>query len=81
MESVATLSTGLKEAASATGWCKSNQADVFSGVPQGTVLGSLLFLAFINDLPEMAKVSDPRLYADDCLLYKLVYSDADAESV
>ena len=46
----------------------SDQAAVASGVPQGTVLGPLLFLLHINDLPREIS-SSVRLFADDCLLY------------
>ena len=47
----------------------SNYADVESGVPRGTVLGPLLFLLHINDLPSCVN-SKVRLFADDCLRYR-----------
>ena len=49
---------------------------VESGVPQDTVLGPVLFLAFINDLPKAAK-SNVHLFADDCVVYRQVKSDSD----
>ena len=54
----------------------SSWAEVDSGVPQGTVLGPLLFLAYINDLPFNVN-SSVRLFADDCVLYREINSDAD----
>ena len=42
--------------------------DVVSGVPQGTVLGPLLFLLHIYDLPSVVS-SNVRLFANDCLIY------------
>ena len=46
----------------------SDPVSVLSGVPQGSVLGLILFLIFINDLPGNIRTS-VRLLADDCVLY------------
>ena len=48
-----------------------------SDVPQGTVLGPLLFLIFINDLTESI-TSSVKLFADDCLVYRTIHSSNDA---
>ena len=54
----------------------STPVHVDSGVPQGTVLGPLLFNLFINDMPSHVK-SQMRLFADDALLYRRIDSAND----
>ena len=49
----------------------SDLVTVQSGIPQGTVLGPLMFLLYINDISNNIH-SSLRLFADDCLLYRIV---------
>lgn len=51
----------------------SKHAPVNSGVPQGSVLGPLFFLLYINDIVTDLSVHI-RLYADDCVLYEKITS-------
>lgn len=47
-------------------------ARLYSGVPQGSVLGPIFFLLYINDLPDCVKHSDIFLYADDAKILKCI---------
>ena len=52
---------------------QSDLVTVDSGVPQGTVLGPILFLLHLNNLPSVIS-SKVRLFADDCLVYREIKS-------
>ena len=53
---------------------------VSAGVPQGSVLGPLFFLVYINDLAE-GLVSDARLFVDDTSLFSIVYDEQVAADI
>jgi len=54
------------------------QKHVMSGVPQGTVLGPMLFLLFINELPQQVTPgTTTRIFADDCLVYREIRTPED----
>ena len=58
----------------------SEWVEVTSSVPQGSVLGPLLFTIFIKDLPENIK-NQCKLYADDCKLIGVIENEGYLEQI
>ena len=57
---------------------KSSSKPVLSGVPQGSILGPIFFVLFINDLPAcLSQGTNIALYADDTKIWRPIYSDSD----
>ena len=60
--------------------CKSSLVDVECGVPQGSVLGPLLFILYVNDMRN-ALQTIPRLFADDTCLFLTAKNVVDLEII
>ena len=58
----------------------SDWAPVVSGVPQGSVIAPILFLIYINDLPNRLK-STVRLFAEDTVIYMTISNGTDATAL
>ncbi len=55
---------------------KSSWADVLSGIPQGSVLGPILFVIYINDLSDHLK-GHAEMFADDTKVYTHIKTSQD----
>ena len=54
--------------------CHSSWAEVKSGVPQGSILGPILFLIYVNDMPDVIQNSSIAMFADDSKCFKCITS-------
>ena len=60
--------------------CTSQSVRLTSGVPQGSVLGPLLFTVYINDLPNSVQDASILMYADDSKCFRAIRSAADVDA-
>ena len=56
---------------------KSSNFTINAGVPQGSILGPILFILYVNDLPDVIKSSNCLMYADDVKIYREIRTNFD----
>ena len=61
--------TNRKQYIQITNDSKSDLRNTTCGVPRGSVIGPLLFLVYVNDLPSSSKILNPTMFADDTNLF------------
>ena len=71
--------SGRKQQVSING-ANSNWQEVTSGIPQGSVIGPILFVIYINDLPDLVK-SSVYLFADDTKIFKIIDDQNDRDTL
>lgn len=69
-----------REQVTSIGNCFSSPRPVTVGVPQGSILGPLLFIIYVNDLPQCLEYCKIILYADDTLIYYSAKSTQDVQT-
>jgi hypothetical protein len=69
--------TGRRQRVTVLG-ATSNSLPISSGVPQGSILGPVLFLLYVNDLPDSVTTSKVAMFADDTKLFSAIKCQSDA---
>jgi len=68
-----TMKVGLRGTVSAL-------LEVMSGVPQGSVIVPLLFILYVNDLPDWI-LSNIQMFSDDTKLWRIIQSNVDIDTL